>query len=162
MVLFFGAGGCATRMVVLIRIWKSCRGYGSPAEDKEVLSRAWKSCREHGSPVESMEVLSRAWKSCKHGSAVEKRFYRQKKTLAAQGFYYLGTPIRYFDELYLEDIFFNEKSFFFTNFKDISIGNNFDFKKRLFDIFLSHFGYAVFKFSHIYILNSVSVNNRSY
>ena len=106
-------------MVVLIRLWKSCRGYGSPAEDKEVLSRAWKSCREHGSPIESMEVLSRAWKSCKHGSPVEKRFYRQKKILAAQRFYCLGTPIRYFDELYLDAIFFNEKSFFLPISKTI-------------------------------------------
>ena len=112
MVVFEG-GGCATRVVVLTRIWKSCRGYdGSPVEDMEVLPRIWRSCREHGSPVESMEVLSRAWKSCKPGSPVEKRFYRQKKTLAAQRFYYLGTPIRYFDELYLDAIFFNEKSFF--------------------------------------------------
>ena len=51
-------------MEVLSRIWKSCRGYGSPVESMEVLQRAWKSCREHGSPVESMEVLQ-AWKSCR-------------------------------------------------------------------------------------------------
>ena len=46
------------------------------------------------------------------------------------------------------------KNRFFANFKDNSIRNNFDFKKRLFDIFLSHFGYAVFKFSHIYIFTT--------
>ena len=102
----------AESIEVLSRIWRSFQEYGSPAEDMEVLPRMWKSCRGYGSPVESMEVLSRAWKSCKHGSPVEKSIYRQKKQFAAQRFYYLGTPNRYFDELNLEVIVFDEKSFF--------------------------------------------------